>query len=76
MGKMLKNVMYLGQATGEKVVIEKTDDSYTVNGAKILATIKATNGVVHVIDQVLLPPAKKNGINLLELRQLIGCIFH
>lgn len=58
MGKMLKNIMYMGQATGEKVVIETTEDGVTVNGANIIATIKASNGVVHVIDEVLLPPAK------------------
>jgi hypothetical protein len=31
---------------------------YQAQGAKILATIDATNGVVHVVDQVLLPPEK------------------
>jgi uncharacterized surface protein with fasciclin (FAS1) repeats len=28
-----------------------------VNGASILATVKASNGIIHVIDGVLLPPA-------------------
>jgi uncharacterized surface protein with fasciclin (FAS1) repeats len=57
-GKMLKGIMGIGQATGEKVVIEKIENGYTVNGANILATIEASNGVIHVVDQVLLPPAK------------------
>jgi len=30
-----------------------------INGAKILATIPASNGIVYVIDGVLLPPEKK-----------------
>jgi uncharacterized surface protein with fasciclin (FAS1) repeats len=32
------------------------DGKVTVNGANIVATIKASNGTIHVIDQVLLPP--------------------
>ncbi len=55
-GDDLPRIMGIGQATGHKVKIEKTDDGYTVNGAKILATVDASNGVVHVIDGVLLPP--------------------
>ena len=56
-GDLLKDGMLLYQAQGDKVLIEKqADGSVTVNGAKILATIDATNGVVHVVDKVLLPP--------------------
>jgi len=59
-GDLLKDGMQLYQAQGDKVLIERHEDgSVTVNGAKILATIDATNGVVHVVDQVLLPPEKK-----------------
>ena len=58
-GDLLKNGRLLYQAQGDKVLIERHEDgSITVNGAKILATIDATNGVVHVVDQVLLPPEK------------------
>jgi uncharacterized surface protein with fasciclin (FAS1) repeats len=36
-----------------------TKDGVTVNGAKVVkADVMASNGVIHVIDQVLLPPAK------------------
>ena len=28
----------------------------TVNGANVVASIRASNGIVHVIDKVLLPP--------------------
>jgi uncharacterized surface protein with fasciclin (FAS1) repeats len=55
-GESLPRIMGIGQATGAKVKIEEKDGAYTVNGANILATIKASNGVVHVIDGVLLPP--------------------
>jgi uncharacterized surface protein with fasciclin (FAS1) repeats len=34
------------------------DGKVTINGANILATIPAENGIVYVIDSVLLPPEK------------------
>lgn len=56
-GANIKGVMGIGQATGEKVQVEINEAGETlVNGAKVLATVKASNGYVHVIDKVLLPP--------------------
>lgn len=52
----IKGVMGIGQATGDKVKVTEKDGSTYVNGAKVLGTVKASNGFVHVIDQVLLPP--------------------
>ena len=52
----IKGVMGIGQATGDKVEVKEKDGSTYVNGAKVLGTVKASNGFVHVIDQVLLPP--------------------
>ncbi|MCY2979170.1 MAG: fasciclin domain-containing protein [Planctomycetota bacterium] len=44
---------------GASVKITVTDKGAFVNDAKILATdIDASNGVIHVIDSVILPPAK------------------
>jgi uncharacterized surface protein with fasciclin (FAS1) repeats len=44
---------------GSKVEITVKDGAAYVNGAKILATdVDATNGVIHIIDSVILPPAK------------------
>lgn len=55
-GDMISRITGMGQATGDKVVVEIIDGETFINGAKILATIDASNGVVHVIDGVLLPP--------------------
>ena len=55
-GNNIKGVMGIGQATGDKVKVETIDGVTYVNGAKILGTVKASNGYVHVIDKVLLPP--------------------
>ena len=55
----LKDGMNMFMANGSNSKIEVNEDgSVTVNGANILATIQATNGVIHVVDKVLLPPGK------------------
>lgn len=54
--KDLKDGMTLGMSNGKKVTIKVVDGQIMVNDAKILASIRASNGVVHVIDAVLLPP--------------------
>jgi len=48
----------LGQANGQDVLVEVKDGETYIGGAKIIASIKASNGVVHVLDKVLLPPTK------------------
>ncbi len=49
--------MTLGMANGKKVRFTVKDGKVMVNDAKIVATIRASNGIVHVVDGVLLPPA-------------------
>ncbi len=48
----------LGQANGQNVTFAKNGEQTTINGANIVASIPASNGVIHVIDAVLLPPAQ------------------
>lgn len=52
--QLMERGMQLYQATGHYVDIEVRDGDTYVNGAKILGTVDATNGVVHVVDQVFL----------------------
>jgi len=47
----------LGMANGKSVVMHVKDGKVMVNDATIIASIPASNGIVHVIDGVLLPPA-------------------
>jgi len=47
-----------GQVNGQNIKIGVKDGKITVNGANIIASIPATNGIIHVLDGVLLPPAK------------------
>ena len=54
----LKDGVKIGQATGDNVTIEVKEEVIYVNGAKVLGTVAASNGIVHVVDAVLLPPEK------------------
>lgn len=54
--RWLKDGQTLGQANGAKIKIAVKNGKVTVNGANIVASIRASNGIVHVIDAVLLPP--------------------
>jgi len=50
----------IGQANGDNITINVKDGKVMVNGtANIVASVPASNGIIHVIDAVLLPPAKK-----------------
>lgn len=54
----LKKFKKLGQANNQNVMVEVKDGEVYVGGAKIIASIPAGNGIVHVVDKVMLPPAK------------------
>jgi uncharacterized surface protein with fasciclin (FAS1) repeats len=50
----------IGQVNGDNITLTKKDGKWLVNGtATIVASIPASNGIIHVLDGVLLPPAKK-----------------
>jgi uncharacterized surface protein with fasciclin (FAS1) repeats len=50
----------IGQVNGDNITLSVKDGKVMVNGkATIVASIPASNGIIHVIDEVLLPPAKK-----------------
>ncbi len=55
---LLKKFKKLGQANDQSVAIEVKGDDVYVGGAKIIASIKASNGIIHVVDAVMLPPAQ------------------
>ncbi len=53
-GDLLKDGDEIYLATGQYVDVEVRDGDTYVNGAKILGTVDASNGVVHVVDTVFL----------------------
>ncbi len=53
----MRDGQVLGQVNGDNVSISVKDGVYRVNDkANIVASVPASNGIIHVIDEVLLPP--------------------
>lgn len=48
----------MGMSDGTKVTIHVKDGKVKVDDANVIATVQAMNGVIHVVDAVILPPAK------------------
>lgn len=54
---LLRDGMEFEQVNAKKIKITKQGDKIYVNGeAEIIASIPTSNGIIHVINQVLLPP--------------------
>ena len=53
----LKKFKKLGQANDQNTTVEVKGEDVYVGGAKIMASIPAGNGIVHVVDAVILPPS-------------------
>lgn len=51
---MIQGTLKLNQVNGKNVTVTKTANGIEVNGAKVIATVPASNGIVYVIDHVLL----------------------
>jgi uncharacterized surface protein with fasciclin (FAS1) repeats len=54
----LRDGQKINQVNLDDIIFGQKDGKYTVNGANIIATVEASNGIVYVIDQVLLPTKK------------------
>ena len=53
----INNTVYLTTLAGSSVVVKKEGDAIKLNGATVtVADVSTTNGVIHAIDAVLLPP--------------------
>jgi uncharacterized surface protein with fasciclin (FAS1) repeats len=55
----LKDGQLLNMVNGDNAKITVKDGKVQINGANIIGSVTASNGIVHVIDAVMLPPAKK-----------------
>ena len=53
--EMFQDGMILGMVDGTNAKISKKGDDIFIDKAKIIATVPASNGVVYVIDEVILP---------------------
>ena len=52
---MVQESMNLNQVNGKNVSLTKKDGKLQVNGANITAAIETSNGIIYVIDNVLIP---------------------
>ncbi|MFQ5447765.1 MAG: fasciclin domain-containing protein, partial [Saprospiraceae bacterium] len=52
---MLQDGMTIGMANGGKVTVHRDGGKIMINDATVLGSVKASNGMVYVIDGVLLP---------------------
>lgn len=53
---MVNGSMTLNEVNGKNVTLTKEGDKLKVNGYDVLATVNTSNGIIYVIDNVLLPP--------------------
>jgi uncharacterized surface protein with fasciclin (FAS1) repeats len=56
---MIRDGMTINQVSLDNVTLGKKDGKITVNGANVLGSARGSNGIVYIIDTVLLPPDKK-----------------
>jgi uncharacterized surface protein with fasciclin (FAS1) repeats len=52
---MLTDGRVLGMVDGSNATVSNKNGVITIDGAKIIASVPASNGIVHVVDSVILP---------------------
>jgi uncharacterized surface protein with fasciclin (FAS1) repeats len=52
---MMQDGMSLNQVNGKNVTLKKEGEQFLVNGAKIVGTVPTSNGIIYVVDSVLIP---------------------
>jgi uncharacterized surface protein with fasciclin (FAS1) repeats len=52
---MIQNNMTLNQVNGKNIKLTKNGEHIQVNGANIIATVPTSNGIIYVLDAVMLP---------------------
>ena len=61
------NMTAIPTLQGGNLTVEVTEEGVTVDGANVTATdIVCSNGVIHVIDAVLIPPAEEPSMDIME----------
>ncbi len=56
---MMEDGQTLNQVNGGNITVTKKDGKVIINNsATVMVSIPAANGIIHVIDGVLMPPSK------------------
>lgn len=58
--EQLRDGQSIGMVNGGNAKISVKDGKVMINDATVVASVPASNGIVHVIDKVILPPAPAN----------------
>jgi uncharacterized surface protein with fasciclin (FAS1) repeats len=70
--EMLQDGQTIGMANGDNITVSFKGDKMMVNGtANVIASVPASNGIIHIIDAVLLPPAKKLYLSVILIKSQI-----
>ena len=57
-----------GTALGKNVAVKVDGDKVFINDAQVVITdIQASNGIIHVVDTVILPPAEEKAMDIVDL---------
>lgn len=56
---IIQEGMTINMASLDNATLTKKDGKLTINGANVLGSARGSNGIVYIIDTVLLPPEKK-----------------
>jgi transforming growth factor-beta-induced protein len=57
-----------GTALGKNVAVKVDGDKVFINDAQVVITdIQASNGIIHVVDTVILPPAEEKALDIVDL---------
>ena len=56
---LIQDGMTINMASLHNATLTKKDGKLTINGANVLGSARGSNGIVYIIDAVLLPPEKK-----------------
>jgi uncharacterized surface protein with fasciclin (FAS1) repeats len=57
--EQLRDGANLNMVNGSNAKISNKDGKIMINDANVVASVPTSNGIIHVIDKVLLPPAAK-----------------
>lgn len=57
---MMKDGQVLNMVNGDNVTLHGKDGKFMIGDANIVGSVRASNGIVYVIDKVLLPPPAAN----------------
>ena len=57
LAEALKDGQKLGMVNSQNATVSVKDGKVQINGINVIGSVRASNGIIHVVDAVMLPPA-------------------